>query len=190
MNISDLLYFIKHPFFQCIGQEPNPKQFHRLWQRTSRQTNASLSQPLVTWAQYTEAFDSILIFIDVSVLYDACFHLSRATISHTPPPHQTVECIPGSLFQDFLRILTQLRSEHRLPLQVVLLSPPGRGRRLGLDSSAQGTEGILIRDFFLPSSQVLHGTFHVLLHLDSTVYTMYPFCTHSFIRFRLETSLY
>jgi hypothetical protein len=124
--------FLQEILRQCIGQEPNPKQFHRLWQRTSRQTNASLSQPLVTWAQYTEAFDSILIFID------------------------TVECIPGSLLQDFLRILTQLRSEHRLPLQVVLLSPPGRGRRLGLDSSAQGTEGILIRDFFLPSSQVLH----------------------------------
>jgi hypothetical protein len=87
MNTSHLLYFIKHPFFQCIGQEPNPKQFHRLWQRTSRQTNASLSQPLVTWAQYTEAFDSILIFIDVSVLYDACFQLSRATISRTRPRH-------------------------------------------------------------------------------------------------------
>lgn len=70
---------------------------------------------------------------------------------------QTVECIPGPLFQDFLRILTQLRSEHRLPIQVVLLSPPGRSRQLGLDSSAQGTVGILVRDFSMPTSKLLYG---------------------------------
>lgn len=67
---------------------------------------------------------------------------------------QTVECIPGLLFQDFMRILTQLRSEHGLPLNVVLLSPPGRSRQLEMDSFSFG---ILARDFELPASKILYG---------------------------------
>lgn len=72
---------------------------------------------------------------------------------------QHVECIPSPLFQDFLQLLTSLRSEHGLPLQVVLLAPPGRVRQMGLDSATQGMVGIMIRDFSLPSSKVLYGKF-------------------------------
>lgn len=72
---------------------------------------------------------------------------------------QHVERIPSPLFQDFLQLLTSLRSENGLPLQVALLAPPGRVRQTRLDSATQGMVGIMIRDFLLPASKVLFGKF-------------------------------
>ena len=72
---------------------------------------------------------------------------------------QHIECIPSPLFQDFLQLLTSLRCENGLPLQVALLAPPGRVRQMKLDSATQGTVGIMVRDFSLPASKVLFGKF-------------------------------
>ena len=111
------------------------------------------------WAQYTVSFDSIIVFFDVRWIM--CVHSVsfKKCVSHIDCVRlaQNAECVQGPLFQDFLRILAQIRSEHRLPLQVVLLTPPGQSRHLRLDSSAQGTEGILVRDFSLPPSKLIYG---------------------------------
>jgi hypothetical protein len=70
---------------------------------------------------------------------------------------QNVECMPSPLIQDFLQLLTSFRSKNGLPVQVVLLAPPGRVQQMRLDSVTQGMVGILIRDFSLPASKVLYG---------------------------------
>ena len=56
---------IQRLFSQCIAQEPDPQQFQRLLDRTTKQSSASFSQALLAWAQYTVSFDSIVVVLDV-----------------------------------------------------------------------------------------------------------------------------
>jgi hypothetical protein len=72
---------------------------------------------------------------------------------------QNVEGIHSPLFQDFLQLLTNFRSEDGLPVQVILPAPPGRVQQMRLDSVTQGTVGIFIREFSLPTSKVLYGEY-------------------------------
>jgi hypothetical protein len=57
--------FLQEILRQCIAQEPNPKQFHRLVDRTKK-AGSSVSKALFIWAQHTVSFGSIIVFIDVS----------------------------------------------------------------------------------------------------------------------------
>jgi hypothetical protein len=59
--------FLQEIVRQCIAQEPNPKQFHRLVDRTKK-SGSSFSKALLTWAQQTVCFGSIIVFIDVCLL--------------------------------------------------------------------------------------------------------------------------
>jgi hypothetical protein len=85
---------------------------------------------------------------------------------------QNVESIPSPLFQDFLQLLTSFRSENGLPVQVVLLAPPGRVQQMRLDSDTQGMVGIFIREFSLPTSKVLYGE-HKLVSVSVYLFSMY-----------------
>lgn len=57
--------FLQEILRQCIAQEPNSKQFRLLFHQ-AKSSASSFSKAILTWAQHTVCFSSIIIFIDVS----------------------------------------------------------------------------------------------------------------------------
>ena len=65
LSIHQTCAFLQEILKQCVAQEPNSKQFRHLFHQATSSTT-SFSKAILTWAQYTVCFSSIVVFIDVS----------------------------------------------------------------------------------------------------------------------------
>lgn len=113
---------------QCIDQDSDRNRFESLRNKLS---NRSAAERLLLWAQNTESFESIVVVLPET------------------------EELSALLLRQLIHLLATLRSEWGLPVQLVVMVSPQT--QTLWDSTAQGTGGVMARNFWFPSSQHMHG---------------------------------
>ena len=118
---------------QCLNQEQD--DLPAILRKRRKIAKASITEILLTWASHTQAFDDVLIYLEVKDSFYA------------------------RDLQDFICWLAERRAVQGLPFALVLLGPHVGCRKIELRSSTQNPVGLIVRQRVLPPAKELLDAF-------------------------------
>eukprot|EP00581_Thalassiosira_minuscula_P018207 CAMPEP_0183716596 /NCGR_PEP_ID=MMETSP0737-20130205/10450_1 /TAXON_ID=385413 /ORGANISM="Thalassiosira miniscula, Strain CCMP1093" /LENGTH=878 /DNA_ID=CAMNT_0025945889 /DNA_START=12 /DNA_END=2648 /DNA_ORIENTATION=- len=152
-STSDLVrqgHLITELLSQCLSSDPHGEAYALELQKQKKRHKSNhyggihggvlirsmwdWTRSLIEWAGGTEVFDSIVVILE------------------------DPEKIPSPTLDSFLTTMTSLRSDHGVPISVIVMdaTPGGLGDRLShlRDPCLRGTSGVVMSELFVPLPQV------------------------------------